>query len=172
MKIMVMEFPICNVCLKNEILCSGCSKKMQESNIKDDEIRIYRGLNKLMRDEKHLKESKVRRVYSDKNFILIICDKESVSKLIGKNGIIIKKIEKKLGKQIRVVSDSLTFNDFVKEILFSSTILGINIVYIGDSVKYRVRLPASERVLLPLSAEAFSDIANSLYKTPAEIVFE
>src|SRR3989338_7551182 len=172
MKIMSMEFPICNVCLKNEILCSGCSKKLESNGRRDEEIRLYRNLNKTIKGEKHLKDGKISRIYLDKNFALIVCDKNSVPGLIGKNGIIIKKIEKILGKQIRVISDSLTFNEFIKEILFSSTVLGINIMYTQEGIKYRIRIPGNERVIMPLSPEAFASIANTLFNTSAELVFE
>ncbi len=145
---------------------------MENTGIKGDEVAFYRNLNKIVKDEKHLKDGKIRRVYGNKNFLLIVCDKDSVPKLIGKNGIIIKKIEKSLSKQTRVISDSLKFHDFIKEVLFSSTILGINIVYAPDGTKYKIRIPANERIIMPLSPEDFANITNSVFNTPVELVFE
>jgi transcription antitermination factor NusA-like protein len=167
-----MKFPICKVCLKSDILCSGCSDTIKKEKISSEEIETFRQINKLVRDEKHLKDSEIKRIVLSKNFILIVTKKEDVSKLIGKNGIIAKKIAKKLNKQIRIVADTFTIGEFAKEIFFSTPILGINVVYSKENERYRIRIPSSERVLLPITPENFSEIASSVFKTDVELVFE
>ncbi len=167
-----MKFPICSVCLKNEILCKGCTQFTKEQNIPKKEIELYRKLYVLMKNEEHLKDVEIKRILSNKDFALIVTIRNDVSKIIGKNGITAKKLSKDLKKQIRVIADTFNIEEFSKEILFSTPILGINVVYTPNSEKYRIRIPSSERVLLPISPEDFSQLASTIFKNEVELVFE
>jgi len=169
--ILVMKFPICKVCLKNDILCDGCAKEVGEKLIKSEEIKMFRLLNKLSKKYGILDDVKINRVIDSENMLLIMTDKENASKIIGKEGGMIKKLSKDLRKQMRVISDMSSFEDFVKEMFFSTPLLGINVVY-GERDKYRVRIPSSEQTILPIEPEKFSKVANSIFKVDAELVFE
>jgi len=166
-----MEFPICKVCLKNDILCSGCAKGIKKQNIKDDEIKLYRKLGKILKRYETVKDAKIDRIIDNRNSLFILTDKKSASKLIGKNGGMIRKIGKDINRQARVVTESSNVENFVKEIFFATPILGINVVYSEDKEKYKIRIPMSERVVLPISPETFSSIASVL-NIDAELVFE
>jgi len=167
-----MKFPICKVCLKSDILCNQCAEIVKKEGIKSDEIKLFRRLNKLAKKYEPLRDVEIKRAIDNKNILLIITNKESASKIIGKNGGMVKRLGKELGRQIRVVSDSSSIEQFVKEIFFSTPILGINVLYTPDGEKYRIRIPSSERVVLPILPEVFSEIANSLLNIDAELVFE
>ncbi len=167
-----MKFPICKVCLKNDILCNGCAEKIGELGIKADELKMFRRLNKLFKKYNLLKDVEVKRVIDSNNILLIITNKEDASKLIGKNGGMVKKLGKDLGKQIRVIGELSNIGQFVNEIFFSTPILGINVLYTAKKDKYKIRIPSSERVVLPITPEKFSDIANSVLNVDAELVFE
>ena len=166
-----MKFPICKICLKNEILCDGCATQVGERLIKVDEIKMFRQLNKIMKKYKPLKDAKIDRIVDSKNMLLIMTDRENASKIIGKKGGMVNRLSKDLEKQIRVVADMSNLKDFVKEMFFSTPILGVNVVY-GDKDKYKVRIPSSEQAMLPIDPEKFSKIANSIFKVDAELVFE
>jgi len=83
----------------------------------------------------------------------------------------IKKLSQDLGKQIRVIAGMSNLEDFVKEIFFSTNILGINVIY-GERDMYKIRLPSAEREILPIDPDKFSKAANSIFGVDAELVFE
>lgn len=168
----IMKFPICRVCLKNDILCNGCSEKTKKSGIKEDEVNAFRKLNKLLKRFDPLKDVEIKRVIESKNTLLIISKKEDVSKLIGKSGGMVKKLGKDLLKQIRVVSESSTLEEFINEIFFFTPIIGINVLFTPEGDKYRIRIPSSERVVLPIPPDVFSQITGSILNIDAELVFE
>ena len=167
-----MEFPICKICLKNDILCPTCTDLVKRENISDDEVKSYRELNKFLKGEEHLKDVAIKRVLGNKDFLLIVTSKDGVSKIIGKNGIIAKKLSKNIKKQIRVISDASSIEELAKEVLFSSTILGINVLYTPNNKKYRIRVSNSDRIFLPVEPDTFSSIAHSIFKDDVELVFE
>lgn len=167
-----MKFPICKICLKNDILCNNCLNITRKENIKKDEINAYREINKLAKYMPYLKDVEFKRILLSDNFALIIVKKDDISKTIGKNGIIAKKIAKCIKKQIRIIPDDLNLNEFVREILFSSSILGINTVYSPEGEFHKVRLPASEKELIQITPQIFSEIAKIILKKNVELVFE
>ena len=167
-----MEYPICQVCLKNEILCSSCTNLVKEQKIPNAEVKLYRHLNQYLKEEKHLENIKIKRALGNEDFVLLITSKNGVSKIIGKNGIVIKKLSKAMNKQIRVISEDAGIEELAKEVLFSSTILGVNILYTPEGKKYKIRIPFNDRINLSVEPETFSDIANSIFNSQVELVFE
>ena len=166
-----MKFPICKVCLKNDILCDGCATKVGEQLIKVDEIKMFRTLNKIGKKYEPLKDVEIHRLIDSPRMLLIMTDRENASKVIGKKGGMVKKLGKDLGKQIRVVTEMSSLEDFVKEMFYSTPILGINVVY-GEKDEYKVRIPLSEEQELPIGPEKFAKVANSIFGVNAELVFE
>lgn len=166
-----MKFPICSVCLKNNILCNACAKKVRELGIKLDEIKVYRLLNRLLKHERSLREVEIKRAVG-KNLLLIVTRKEDVSKLIGKNGKIVKKLARELKRPVRIVEQPSDLRDFVNDVFFTVPIMGVNIVYKPEGELYRIRIPKSERTKLPISSDLFSNISKSLFGVDADVVFE
>lgn len=165
-----MRFPICQVCLKNNILCNACSEKVKKEGIRPEEVKMYRILNRILKD-KSLKNVEIKRVIG-RNTLFIITRKEDVSKLIGRNGRIAKKLSKELNKSIRIIGQPSTFKDFVDEIFFSVPLLGVNVLYTSNGEKYRIRIPKSERLRLPISSDTFASVSKSLFNVNVDVVFE
>jgi len=166
-----MKFPICKVCLKNNILCNACAERVGENEIKIEEIKIFRRLNKFLKDKKPLRDIKIKRAVG-RNMLMIITNKEGVSKLIGKDGSTVKKLAKELSRPIRIVEQESNIKNFVRDIFFTVPIMGINIVYSPEGEKYKIRIPRSERTKLPVSSDIFASVSRSLFHVDADVVFE
>ena len=166
-----MKFPICQVCLKNELLCNGCAEKIGQAEIKADEIESYRLLNKLLGSQRALKDVEIKRV-AGKKTIIIVTRNEDVSMLVGKGGSNVKKLAKELGAPIRIVAQPEDLRDFVAHVLFTVPILGVNILYKPEGKIFRVRVPRRHRTRLPVSSEVLANMSRSLFNTDIDVVFE
>jgi len=166
-----MKFPICNVCLKNEILCNACAEKVGNEEIKIDEIDLYRRLNKLLSDQKSFKDVEIKRAVG-KRMLMIITDKNGVSKLIGKDGRIVKKMSNELDRPVRIVEYMPDLGNFIREVLFNISVLGINVVYKPKGKLYKIRIPESDRNKLPISSDILTSISRSLFNVDIDVVFE
>lgn len=136
-----------------------------------DEIKMLRQLNKLLKDQKILERVEIKRAIG-KKILMIITRKGDVSRLVGKEGRTVKKLAKELNMPVRVIEESLDLKDFVNDVFFTVPILGINIVYKPEGKVYRVRIPKSERMKLPISSDVFVSISRSIFNVDAEVVFE
>jgi transcription antitermination factor NusA-like protein len=104
--------------------------------------------------------------------LLIVTNKNDAARLVGKDGKVVKKLSKELGRDIRVVEQPTELDDFVKDVFFTVPILGINIVYKPQGELYRIRIPKSERTRLPISSEVFMNVSKTLFNKDTDVIFE
>jgi len=166
-----MQFPICRVCLKNDLLCNACAERVGENEIKIDEIKMFRRLNMLLKGQKSLKDVEIKRAVG-KNVLMIITRKDDVSRLIGKDGRTVKKLARELNRSVRIIEQLPNIKDFVTEALFTVSIMGINIIYKPEGETYKIRIPKSERTKLPISSDVFTSVSRSLFNVDVDVVFE
>jgi len=166
-----MQFPICKVCLKNDILCNGCAERVGSEEIKVDEIKMFRRLNELLKDQRNLKDVEIKRAVGN-DVLMIITNKDDISKLIGKEGRTVKKLSKELDRPVKIVEQSPDIKDFVKDVFSSVPVIGINVIYKPEGKMYKIRIKDTERTKLPLSSEIFASVSRSLFHIDTDIVFE
>ena len=166
-----MKTPLCEVCLSSDILCSGCQEKLETNKISQDEIDISRYLFNLSSKISSLKGVRLLKAVNTNNMLLMIAGKGDARKLVGKGGIVVKKLAKKMGKSIKVIEEN-NFSNFITDFFHPISIHGVNIVYTEGKESYRVRIPISHKNRLPIPHSTFSDIISGIYGKKAEIVFE
>jgi len=157
--------------LKNNILCNACAEKVGEKEIKIDEIKMFRRLDRLLNNQKTLRDIEIMRAAGN-NMLLIVTRKNDAAKLIGKDGIIVKKLAKELERPVRIVEQPSQLKDFVNDVFFTVPVLGINVVYRPEGELYRIRIPKSERMKLPISSDIFVNVSKSLFHVDTDVVFE
>ncbi len=154
---------ICKLCLKSDMLCNACNKKVESGEISRAELDVSRALNKI---EEGMEFSKV--VDAGRK-IIILCDKSSVSKIVGRGGRNAKKLEKELKKNVKVIgTDSLAEDKNALESLFNAPVIGINILYSGGE-SYRIRI---EKKFERRIGRDVIKILDKLFGKKAEVVFE
>jgi len=166
-----MQTPICEVCLKSNILCSGCQEKLNTGKISNKELEICRYLYDLSYRMRSIRDIKILKVV-ECGSLIIITERGDAAKLVGRGGVIVKKIAKEFKKSIRILEEAPTFKDFVEELISPVSINGINTLYKEEQEIYRVKIPAIQKNSMIISPEIFSQIISNFYNVKAEIVFE
>jgi transcription antitermination factor NusA-like protein len=166
-----MQTPICEVCLKSNILCSGCQEKLSMGKISQKDVEISRYIYKLSEKMRSIRNIKVLRAI-DCGCLLIITGIGDAAKLVGKDGVVVKKIAKDFKRSIRILEEAPTFKDFVEELVSPASIKGINTLYKEDKEIYRIKIPAVQKNNVLISPEIFSQIIFNFYNLKAELVFE
>jgi transcription antitermination factor NusA-like protein len=166
-----MQAPICEVCLKSNILCSACQEKLNSGKISQKDVDISRYLYDLSDKMRSIRDIKILRIV-DCGSLIIITGRGDAAKLVGKGGVVVKKIAKDFKKSIRILEEAPSFKDFVEELLSPAPINGINTLYKDDIEIYRIKIPAIQKNNIMITPEIFSQIISNFYKLKAEIVFE
>lgn len=165
-----MITPICDKCMESEGLCTYCKKRVDEGKITACDIRVSRNIHQISKEMPDLKDVEIIKSIESPELIVIICKKGDAGKIVGSNGIIVKKLSKILQKSIRVVEEPEGKNDFIEKLLHPVPILGINILYTPHGEMIKAVIPKGRRPQVP--DEHISDIMKKMYDQDLVIVNE
>lgn len=163
-----MVLPVCDVCLKSEILCQGCETKLKSGEITQLDLDIAKILFKLGDGKVGFKKT-----IEIGDVVIIITQKDQVGKIIGKGGKIVREISKTVGKKIRVVGENSDLKTVAQDILAPARISGINIVYgMDQKQKYKIRVRKEDSRRLPAKIEVLNDIIKELTREETLVVID
>ncbi|MEM5814245.1 MAG: hypothetical protein QXD77_00305 [Candidatus Aenigmatarchaeota archaeon] len=165
-----MQAPLCEVCLKSDILCGGCAAKLNNGELSQTEIEVSRFIHRLSDKIKSLQEAKLLKVI-DSDVLLLVAGKGDAAKLVGKGGAIVKALAKKYDKSIKVLEEK-EFRPFMTELIQPLAVSGFNMVYTPEGETYRIRVPSGQKQKQHISELALADIAQKLFGKKVELVFE
>jgi transcription antitermination factor NusA-like protein len=166
-----MNAPICEVCLKSDILCSGCKAKLDEGKISEADVKVSRYLYSLSEKIQSLKNAKIVKVVELADTMVILVGKGSAPIVIGKGANVLKSLSKNFGKNIKIIEEG---SDIVKvaESILSVKPIAVNILYRKDGETYKFRLPSSMKQKVTISEENFSRLMKNITGRMATFVFE
>lgn len=166
-----MQTPICEVCLKSDMLCSACQGRLETNKITKTEIDVSRFIYTLSNKVKSLGDVKIEKVI-DSNSLIIIAKKGDAAKLVGKGGSVVKALAKQFGKSIKIIEQSGNFKEFMINLLSPVNITGVNILYTPSGEIHKIRVAGVQKTNVSISNEDIISIASALFNKKAEIVVE
>ena len=125
----IMKAPICGVCLKSGMLCRTCMKKLERGKVSETDIEVAGALLELSASIRSLRDITLEHAVESDNMIVIVCAKGDAARIIGKSGLTVKKLEKELGKPVRIVEGGGDVKGFITDLLHPVPVEGINVVY-------------------------------------------
>ena len=166
-----MQTPICEVCLRSDILCSACQDKLDKGIIDNKEIEVARYIYNLSEKMKSIRDIKISGIINS-DALIIITGRGDAPKLVGKAGSVVKKIANRFKKSVRILEEVSKLEEFVEELIFPAPVNGINTLYRNNEEIIRIRVPAVQKNHLLIKPENFSEIISNFYNKKAELVFE
>jgi len=167
-----MKAPICNVCLKSDVLCSKCEEKLENGQISELEIEVSRTLKDLSNEYGSLRDSEILHVYNTDNVVIIVTAKGDGAKVVGRSGEIVKKVAEEIDKSIRVVEKSEDNRDVIKGLLSPAEVESINTVFSPEGEYKKVVVSDEYEGKINLSEDEFEEIIEEITDTRYELSFE
>jgi len=164
-----MHSKICDACLKSGIFCNSCQGKIDSGEVSKTELDIAKFLFGLKDRIRSLEEANILKVI-DGRAIIIITEKGSAAKIVGKQGSVVKLLAKHFNKPIRVV-EADDAKSFINNLIVPAS-AAVNVVYANGSECYRIRVLKSQRNRLPLEPDEIRNAVEKLFSKSAEILFE
>jgi len=166
-----MNWPICDICLNSDILCSGCQDKIKTGKVKENEVKIARSLFDLSKKIKTLKEAELVKII-DSDIIVLVTKKGDGPKVVGKSGAIVKSLAKEFNKPIKVIEHENDMKEFAEGILKPAKISGMNKVYGKDGEEIKFRVSNKDKKRIRINSDSFCEMINSLYNCKTRLIFE
>lgn len=167
-----MKAPICNVCLKSDVLCSGCEEKLEEGEISDIEIKVSRILQDLSNEHASLRDSEILKIFDMENVVVIITADGDGAKVVGRSGEIVKKVAERIDKSIRVVEKSGEDLETIKGLLSPAEVESVNTVFSPDGQSKKIVVNEEFEGKINLSIEEFEDIIDAVTGEEYQLSFE
>lgn len=167
-----MKAAVCEVCLKNDMLCDGCSKKLENGEISEKAVELSRYLYSLADEYSYLEDIEINEIYVGEDVIVIVAPEEDVGKVVGKGGEIVKKLAGEVDRAIRVVEMDGDVKEFSKNILPDVKVYGVNKVFSPDEDYYKVLVDSDDTSRIMLKDEEFSEVVEKVTGERAEISFK
>lgn len=167
-----MKAPICNVCLKSDVLCSNCEEKLENGEISELEIKVSRILKDLSNEYGSLRDSEIRHVYDTENVLVIVTAEGDGAKVVGRGGEIVKEIADRVDKSIRVVEASQEDREVIQGLLSPAEIESINTVFKPDGESQKVVVSEEYKGKINLSIDELEKLISRITGTDYEIAFE
>lgn len=160
------------MCLKSNILCLGCERKLKEGKISPLDIKISRILFELAQKYRGLDKINFKRAIEANGLIALLVGRGEISVVVGKGGKIIRKLTESLHTKVRAIEEGADIRKQAQDILTPAKVQGVNILYSGGGEEYRVRIPRAHLKLLPAGIDALHALFAKLTDKNIKLVFE
>ena len=167
-----MKAPICNVCLKSDVLCSGCEEKLENGEITQIEVKVSRILQDLSSEYASLQDSEILHVFETENVIVIVAAEGDGAKVVGRKGEIVKKVADEVGKSIRVIEKAGDDLDTIKGLLSPAEVESVNTVFKPDGKAKKIVVSDEYEGKINLTEDEFEEIISQVTGTHYKLSFE
>ena len=167
-----MKTPICNVCLKSDVLCSKCEEKLENEEITELDIKVSRVLKELSNEHGSLRDSEIVKAYDTENVVVIVTGPEDGAKVVGRKGEIVKKVADEVGKPIRVVEKAENDKDVINGLLSPGEIQSINTVFKPSGESQKIVVDEEFEDKINMTREDLEMIIQEITEEEYELAFE
>jgi len=162
-----MKSQICSVCLKSGMLCRTCREKLEKGLIGEADVKVSRTLVSMSDSVKALRDVTLVKVAESPDLAVIVCARGDAAKVIGREGLVAKALEKELGKRVSIVEEANDVKDFISALLRPAQVAGINVVYRGGAEALRVLVKRGRASRMPY--RDFRETVKLLYGKDVEL---
>lgn len=167
-----MKAPICNVCLKSDVLCSNCQDKLDEGEITEQDIKISRILKELSSEYGSLKDSTILKTFEAEEVVIVVTDEGDGAKVVGRKGEIVKKLAEEVGKSIRVVEKAADEMETIKGLLSPAEVKSVNTVFKPDGQSKKIVVDEEYEGKINLSTKEFEKVISEITEEEYKLSFE
>jgi len=154
---------LCNFCLKSGMLCPKCSKKVKTGEISKTDLEIARLLLSLENENPSLQDVYFHKAVEADDLLALIVGRGDMSRLLGQGRKIVKALEEKMGKTIRVLEHGVDEREFLEDLFAPLSVITINTIWLPDgTTETRAILKKRGRRPPAMNVEALKEIAKKV----------
>jgi transcription antitermination factor NusA-like protein len=163
---------ICQFCLRSGILCSKCKAKLSRGEITPLDLEIARLLVSIENKYPMLQDVYFHRAVEANGLLAIFVRKGDSNKILSYGGKIIKFLENKTGKDIRILEYNTDERKFLEDLFAPLSVLTVNKIWLPDgSIETRVILKGRSGRRGLANIDALKEIAKKVKGTTLRIEF-
>jgi len=163
---------LCQFCLRSGILCPKCRAKIEKGEVTQRDLEIARLLISIENEYPLLQNVYFRGTIEADNILAILVRRGDATKILSYGGKIIKFLESKTGKDIRILEYNAGERKFIEDLFAPLPVLAINKIWLPDgSIETRVILKGKDKRRSSLNINAMKEIARRVKGLTLRIEF-
>jgi transcription antitermination factor NusA-like protein len=167
-----LKAELCQFCLRSGILCSKCKRKVKKGEVTELDLEIARLIVSIEKKYPPLQEIFFHKTIEVDEVIAILVDPGDIARILSYGGKIIKLIEDKTRKRVRILEHLSDERKFLEDLLAPLDIMTINKIWLPDgTTETRVILEGKERRKTGLNIKAIKQIAKKVQGITLRIEF-
>jgi transcription antitermination factor NusA-like protein len=152
---------LCQFCLRSGILCSNCKRKVERGEVSQTDLEVGRLLVSIEDQYPPLQDVYFHKAIEADGVLAIIVNQGDIAKILSYGGKIIKFLERKTRKEVRVLEHRSDERKFLEDLFAPISILTINRIWLPDgTTETRVILKGRERKKTSKYFRALREIAK------------
>jgi transcription antitermination factor NusA-like protein len=164
---------LCSFCLKSGILCSKCQAKLKSGEVSETDLKIARLLLSLEATNPTLQDVCFLKAVETGDVMALIVGRGDLQRFFGQGRKIIKILEEKVGKSIRILEESTDDRKFLEDLFAPLSIITINTIWLPDgTTETRVILRRRGRAPPPIKVDAVKEIARRVRNITLRVEFD
>ncbi len=165
--------PICKICAKTGVLCNSCQTKLEEEEITQLDIDLANYLMELEGRFSALKNTNFYKSIEVGSILIVLVGRGEISSFIGPRGKLIKLLQEKIGKHIRVIEKVSDLKKIIEDLIVPAALLGMNRIYLPTGeIESKARLKLGDENRLPADPEVLEELIYRLTNERIRIAFE
>ncbi|NVM52800.1 MAG: hypothetical protein HWN66_03785 [Candidatus Helarchaeota archaeon] len=165
--------PICKICAKTEVLCNSCETKLETGEITQLDIDLANYLTELEARFSSLKNANFYKSIDVGSVLIVLVGTGEISSFIGPRGKVIKLLQEKFGKNIRIIEKITDLKKIIEDLIVPAELLGMNKIYLPTGeIESKARLKWGDENRLPANPEVLEEVIYRLTNERIRIAFE
>lgn len=158
--------------MRSGILCPKCRAKIEKGEVTQRDLEIARLLISIENEYPLLQDVYFRGTIEADNILAILVRRGDATKILSYGGKIIKFLESKTGKDIRILEYNAGERKFIEDLFAPLPVLAINKIWLPDgSIETRVILKGKDKRRSSLNINAMKEIARRVKGLTLRIEF-
>lgn len=167
-----MKAELCQFCLKSGILCPKCREKVRKGVVSEKYLEIARLLMSLEEEYPPIQAVHFYKAVEASRVLAIEVGRGDVARMLSYGGKIVKILEQKTGKKIRILEHNSDERKFLEDLFAPINIMTINKIWLPDgTTETRVILRRRRRGRTSVNIRAMKEIAKKVQGMTLRIEF-
>jgi transcription antitermination factor NusA-like protein len=160
-------------CVKSGIFCSRCEEKLKKGQISDLDIRVIRSITELEKENPNLQNVTFHKAVEAGDIMALMVDRRGMDTFLASGAKLAKSLGDRVGRRVRILSQSGDDRDFLEGLFTPYSILTINTIWLPDgSRETKVILNGRRPYRNPVDFEVVKKLARELKSLTLRIEFE
>ncbi|MBO3802281.1 MAG: hypothetical protein JTT11_00150 [Candidatus Brockarchaeota archaeon] len=127
-----MQTPFDEFCLKSNVLCKSCDRKIRSGEYSQTDLEISRFLSEQTKGIHQLDDTTFKKAILEGEYLVLILGKNQSYNFMSQGKKLVKDLSMKYGRRVKVLEEGQSVREFLEGLFSPATIMALNTIWLPD----------------------------------------